>query len=101
MRPADFTNGNFSANARHVPGRNYRGNFPGVPRQPCHGLQCRQQPLVPPAPLPSTSSPQQKACLIEKAVPMLPIAHVLILDAALRHDKLCKSPIERPPKRCS
>jgi len=73
----------------------------GSPRQPCHGPHCRQQPLSPAAPVPVTSNPQQKACLIEQAESMSSHSHALILDASAPRGDLPESRIERPPRRCS
>jgi hypothetical protein len=84
-------------------GLNSRDQEHKLPRRSCDGPHCRQQPLTPaaPAPVPTQNGPQQKACLAEQTVPMLPVSHTFIPQLALRHDELPESRIERPPRHYS
>ena len=72
-----------------------------LPRNSCHGPHCRQQSPTPSVPIPTTGSPQQKACLAGQSVPMLHLSLAGIPQAAVRHGELLESRIERPPRRCS
>jgi hypothetical protein len=103
MQPADHAIGATPGSSDSLIGLELLDPDHGLPRRPCHGPHCRQEPLTPAAPLPAptTSGSHQKACLIDQGVPQLPVVYTVILAVETRHDEMSGSRIERPPRLCS
>jgi len=68
--------------------------------QRCQGPHCRQRPATPDAPVPAepVSGPDQKACLVWHALPVMDCDHDFLTESAVRLNELPHGRIDRPPR---